>query len=698
MIIMPGFADKMSHFWNELKDRRVIRSTTIYVAVAFGLLELIDIITGPLHLPGWVLMGFIFLFILGFPVTIMVSWIFCFTPEGIRRYKKLDWKAFSETQKDASLNALPDIGSARADESIPLEGEVNNYLEPSGTTRHTGRIYGFSSIVLICLVAVMFLFYGGKSVSFNERDWIVLADFVNHTGEEIFDRSLNTAFEISINQSRHINVITRKRVQEVLKRAGKENVTIIDEELCRDIAKREGADVYILPEISRVGNQYILTAELMETESSNVLVSEIYYTKSKGEILTKLDRLTRKMRRHLGESRYKISGQSKPLVQVTTSSLDALKQFSIAYEYHFNLDFEKAVTHYENAIRLDSNFTTAKASLGNILYEKFDKEKGKEWLDEAITSIDDLTDREQFSILAFYAANVEKDLDKSINYNRMVLELYPDSPVARNNLGWYFQQQKRYEESSIEYKEAIRIDPFFKLPYAGLIWNYLAYMGQLDSALFWSNRMISTEPENGWGYFYLGSCYFGLDEYGKAEREFEKARELAPELVLNLYRLANTYRTLEKYDRAVEVLEDIIRINITESPAFYNLGICYELMGEEEKAREKYLQYKSRTDYWEKQFPDNPNTFFSKGLVLTRLGQKEEGFKAGMKAFEMDTSNHFDFAGFLAVQDKKSEALDQLELALEQGYRDICWMKMEANVALLRDEPRFKQLLNQYFY
>jgi len=695
---MPGFADKMSHFWNELKDRRVIRSTTIYVAVAFGLLELIDIITGPLHLPGWVLMGFIFLFILGFPVTIMVSWIFCFTPEGIRRYKKLDWKAFSETQKDASLNALPDIGSARADESIPLEGEVNNYLEPSGTTRHTGRIYGFSSIVLICLVAVMFLFYGGKSVSFNERDWIVLADFVNHTGEEIFDRSLNTAFEISINQSRHINVITRKRVQEVLKRAGKENVTIIDEELCRDIAKREGADVYILPEISRVGNQYILTAELMETESSNVLVSEIYYTKSKGEILTKLDRLTRKMRRHLGESRYKISGQSKPLVQVTTSSLDALKQFSIAYEYHFNLDFEKAVTHYENAIRLDSNFTTAKASLGNILYEKFDKEKGKEWLDEAITSIDDLTDREQFSILAFYAANVEKDLDKGINYNRMALELYPDSPVARNNLGWYFQQQKRYEESSIEYKEAIRIDPFFMLPYAGLIWNYLAYMGQLDSALFWSNRMISTEPENGWGYFYLGSCYFGLDEYGKAEREFEKARELAPELVLSLYRLSNTYRTLEKYDRAVEVLEDIISINITESPAFYYLGICYELMGEEEKAREKYLQYKSRTDYWEKQFPDNPTTFLSKGLVLTRLGQKEEGFKAGMKAFEMDTSNHFDFAGFLAVQDKNSEALDHLELAFEQGYRDICWMKMEANVALLRDEPRYKQLLNQYFY
>ena len=307
----------------ELKDRRVIRSTTVYVAVVFGLLELIDIITGPLHLPGWVLMVFIFLVIIGFPVIIMVSWIFCFTPEGIRRYKSLDWKTVSKTQKDASLNALPDNGSARADESIPLEGEVNNYLEPSGTTRHTGRIYGFSSIVLICLVAVMFLFYGGKSVSFNERDWIVLADFVNHTGEEIFDRSLNTAFEISINQSRHINVITRKRVQEVLKRAGKENVTMIDEELCRDIAIREGADVYILPEISRVGNQYILTAELMETESSNALVSEIYYTKSKGEILTKLDRLSRKGSKGV-EQHFHIDIQAKRMVKVYEEAISSV--------------------------------------------------------------------------------------------------------------------------------------------------------------------------------------------------------------------------------------------------------------------------------------------------------------------------------------------------------------------------------------
>ena len=75
---------------------------------------------------------------------------------------------------------------------------------------------------------------------------------MNHTEELIFDNSMNTAFEISIDQSRHINVVPYKRMQEVLKRIGKESGTIIDEELCREIAIREGAKAYITPEISRL--------------------------------------------------------------------------------------------------------------------------------------------------------------------------------------------------------------------------------------------------------------------------------------------------------------------------------------------------------------------------------------------------------------------------------------------------------------
>lgn len=115
---MPGFLDRMSQFWSELKDRNVIRSTTVYVALVFGLLELIDIISAPLHLPGWLLTVFIFLFISGFPVVILVSWFFCFTPEGIRRYNHPRPKMLTDLREDEHGCDLPEVGFASGGELI----------------------------------------------------------------------------------------------------------------------------------------------------------------------------------------------------------------------------------------------------------------------------------------------------------------------------------------------------------------------------------------------------------------------------------------------------------------------------------------------------------------------------------------------------------------------------------------------------
>jgi len=681
---MAGTPDSLTKFVQELKDRRVIRTATVYVAVALGLMETIDIISGQLNFPVWVLTVYIFISAIGFPIIILFSWFFYFSPDGFKRYHKHHVKYLPEFPTDS-------------DGILLFEDDSEYSKETTKRDKHSGRILGFSSFTVICLVIILFLFYGGNSAPFNERDWVVLADFVNHTEEIIFDKSLNTAFEISIDQSRYINVVPRKRMQEALKRIGKEPGTIIDEVLCREIAIREGAKVIIIPEISRVGHQYILTCIIQEVQEGTIVTSELLYSKSEDEIIGMLDRMSKKMRRHLGESRYKISGQSKLLEKVTTSSLDALKQYSLGYEYHLNMDFEKAAVHYENAIRIDSTFTAAKASLGNILFLKFDQEKGKKWLDEAIQSIDDLTDPEKYSILAFYALNVDKDLDKSIEYTRMIIELYPDNSVARNNLGWYFQNQGHYEESVSEYKKAIELDPYFMLPYGGIIWVYNQHLGQMDSTLYWAKRMLSFDPDNPWANFYLGLGYFGMNEQEKAREAFEKARGLSPRLLLNLNRLAQTYRILGNYEQAVEVLKEIIEINPEGSDAYYYLGICYILMGTDEMAISNYRKSLSIIESLESEHPDNPFTIMAKGTVLSRLGMIEEGMKAGKRGFEMDTANHYNFARFLAVQQDTEKALRHLEIAIENGYRDLCWIKMDPDLSSLQNDERFLSMMERHF-
>ncbi len=552
--------------------------------------------------------------------------------------------------------------------------------------------------VLAAVFLVVFLFYRGRSVPFNERDWIVISDFENTTSDSLFDHSLNTAFALSINQSRYINVFTRQRMQETLKRMEKTGLDKINEKTAREIAERDGVKFCIIPGISKIGDQYILTAKIEDAGTGNIYNSEVLYVKSREEILEKLDELSKRVRRHLGETRYEIYGQSRPLKEVTTSSLEALKQYSLGIDCNVKMEFEEAAAHYRNAINLDPGFVSAKASLGNLLFEKFDRDEGREWLDQAIRSIDKLTDREKYAILAFYAVNVENDLNKGIEYTKMLIDLYPDDPVPHNNLGWYYQQQEHYKKAVEEYKKALQVDPYMIITYSGVVWVYLSKLGGLDSSYVWSKRMIRHGPDNPWGYFYLGSVYVALDSLEKAEKAFHRAKELNPGLLLSQYRLAHVYRLLGRYDKAVEVLKDIFRINPGESSVYYDMGVNYQLMGDRESATGKFLQFKKIAESWKEEFPENPETYVALGTVLTRLGEKRAGWEIGKRAMELDSTSHFSFAELLAILGRTDEAVGQLEKALESGYRDLAWIKLHPDLQALQTDPRFQRLIRKYFH
>ena len=698
VIPMSANSINFTRFLQELKRRKVIHVMTVYIAAAFGLLELADIISGPLNLPGWTITFIMAFAAIGFPIAFLLSWFFKATSDGIKLRKYVSvaqWEDFYLA--DLEQDPYKPEAVFHPDDLVPDITGPSDELLKAKQRNGKEKIYRVSSLAVIGIVVLFFLFYSGKSIPFTERDWIVITDFENLTDETIFDNSLNTAFSLSINQSRYLNVITRQRMQETLKRMKNEDRVHIDEETGREIAIREGVKVCIVPGISRVGTQYILTVKIQEAKTGAIFRSEILYAKSQDEIIEKLDQLSKKIRRNLGESRYEISGQSKSLSKVTTSSLNALKQFSLGIENHINLEFEKAIIHYENAIRIDTNFTSAKASLGNLLFERFDREKGREWLDQAILSIGNLTDREKYGILAFYAVNIENDLDKGIEYTKTRMELYPDDPIPHNNLGWYFQNQGHYEKAVEEYKVALRIDPYLMLTYGGVIWVYLENMGQMDSALIWSIKMIKYGPDNPWGYFNLGSSYVGMDEFEKAEIAYLKAMDLNPNFFLNQYRLAHLYKIRGMYDNAIEVLEEILRINPEETSAHYDLGINYNLMGESENARSHFLEFRKIAEQWVNDNSGDPGSYIAYGVVLTRLGEKDAGWEIGKRALELDSTIHFRFAELLAVQDRKSEALDHLEKALENGYRDLVWLKLNPDLQLLHREVRYQDLINEFF-
>lgn len=601
------------------------------------------------------------------------------------------------------IKALKNIAEPMKVYSVSSE-KPEGYVRPTMRPKQSKIVFSkpllkLSSFIIFLLgvTLIFILFNSSTKLPFKERDWIVISDFENITEDPVFDNSLNTAFKLSVNQSRYLNVVTRQKIKEILKRMKKDQVTHIDEEMAREIAIRENVKIYISPSISKVGNQFTLTAKIQEAQTASILRSEVLYVKSQDEILKKMDQLCKKIRRSLGESRYQIFEQSKPLSKVTTSSLDALKEYSLGIEKHVNLQFKEARTHYENAIDLDSNFTAAKASLGNLLFEKFDKDEGRKWLKLAMVSIDNLTDREKYSILAINAASIDNDLDKSIEYTKTLLNLYPDDEVNHNNLGWYYQSQGQYEKAAEEYKIALGINPYLMLTYGGLNWIYLDYIGQTDSIKVWSQKMIDHAPDNPWGYYYLGSAYAGIDSLQKAENNYIKARTLDQNFLFNLWRLAHVYRLRGSHDKAIEVLKEIMRIDPSQTFANYDIGINYMLKEDHKNAMSKFLELKNICEHWLEAYPKNPNVYISTGLVYTWLGDKEKGWEIGKKAMEIDSTLHIRMAELLAVQDRRSEALDHIETALENKYRNLSWLKLNPNLQSLHNEVRFQQLIEDNF-
>jgi tetratricopeptide (TPR) repeat protein len=691
---MAGNFRNPIQLWQELKQRKVVRVITVYIASAFAVLEAVDIIFPRLGFPPWADTLVMILLASGLVIAIVFSWIFDITPEGIKKTEDL-----IEIKKE-------DITPVDVEKSLVTQGddeqrvyEQELYARKINQYKKKEKIYSLSSLGVILAAIILFFFSSGSTVPFSKRDWIVITDFENLTDNPVFDKSLYTAFSLSIDQSRFVNVFPKSRMFETMAMMNIKDQVYIDERTGLQIAAREGINTCIVPSISEVGDRYVITAKILETSSGNLLTSIILNADDQHDILKKLDKLSTGVRRNLGESRYNIALQDKPLAKVTTSSLEALKQYSLGIERHWFSDLKGAKTYYENALRIDSGFTTAKASLGTLLYERFNVEKGRELLSQAIISIDNLTDKEKYPILAAHAISVENNVDKAIEYTKILTRLYPDDPAFHNNLGWYYQSTEQYEKALTEYKKAVRINPGLSFTYTGILWIYDTYFGKPDSMIIWSEKMISENPQNAEGYFHLGSAWFCKDSLIKAQQYYLKARELNPYMSLNLYRLANTYRIQGLHKEAIRILETIIENNEYEVDVYSDIGINYQALGNQEEARKYYSGFKKRaSERWLKKYPDMAASYTKIGTAHARLNDMDSTRLMLQKAIEVDSTAHYEFSTLLCLMGKIPEAIEEIENALENGYRNLTWLKMNPDLQIIQNDDRFIALLNKYFY
>ena len=379
-------------------------------------------------------------------------------------------------------------GFANALEST---GDVPGYQRPAvrAPVLWRGRLGRVAAgLIPVALAAVFFLTRSSEGLGFAERDWILIADLQNSTGEEVFNRSLNTALTIAVDQSRYVNVYPRSRVQETLRRMGRDSVQVLDEALAREVAVRQNLKAVLAFEISRLGETYLVSTRVLGPESGVAVYSETVQVEGKAGVLEGIDDLARRLRAKLGESLSAIQERSVPLPYATTSSLEALKSYTDGSTAWSQSRWEEARSLWRDAVALDSTFAWAHASLGLAANWLDGLGRGQPHFDRALGLLDRVTERERLWIRSLIETG-----EPVVETLRIYTQLYPDDRDAWYNLGNGLRSLRRDEEALDAYARALESDSQY-------VWAHI------NSAM----------------------AYDAVGRYAEAARSFDRAFELDP--------------------------------------------------------------------------------------------------------------------------------------------------------------------------
>jgi serine/threonine protein kinase/Tfp pilus assembly protein PilF len=560
------------------------------------------------------------------------------------------------------------------------------------------RRASFATVAIAtAIIAAVFFQRSSHGVPFQERDWLLITDFENLTGDATFDRALNPALTVAIEQSSYVNVLSKDSMQPVLRQMKREDATEIDEALGREIARRRGIDVILVPSISQLGNRYALTASLKNPATGDTYVSQLEYSEGVDDLLPALDRLCRNVRGDLGEAFASIEQRSQPLAAATTSSLEALERLSLATECLHRSDARGASRHFEVALRLDPDFTLAKVGLGILhldwshVWPETDPATGKRLFEEALTEVDSLTELERLQILAMHASLVKPDSERAIEEYRSLLAVYPDQHQAHNNLARIFERTGRYEEATIEYKKAIEGDPNLVLAYNGLVFLF-SRRGEVNQVIEWATREIEIDETQVWPHVNLCIAYLAKDDVERAHAAALRAVEIRPEITDSHFMLGHALKYGGHFADAARSYEKVIEIEPRNPWGYYHAGIVLQYAGESDKAREHLAVFKRAIEKRVTDEPDEITHHILLDVARNRLGEEPLTSYTKEQLASTDPDINFGLAQLASLQGRTEDALAHLETALDAGLGYLTWIMVQPDFDPIRDDPRFQDL------
>jgi len=606
--------NRLLRFWQELKRRRVIRVSAMYSATAFIIIEAGDIVLPRLGLPDWTVTLLIVLLIAGFPIAVILSWIFDVTPEGIEKTES--------------------IGDRSATEILPFREKKKRRLRAS------------DAIIAILLVIVLILLYPkifkpDRIEQFRSEGEISVAvmPFQNLTGDTVknfWQVMIQDNLIASLSNSPELKVRQTGTILSLLKNSGVYNFTSLTPVTAGRISQKLDAGIFIQGSVNQIGTTTRLNATLIDSETGEVFQS-FQVNGTSENLLSMAD---------------SISGMVKDFLIVTvlekefarvyhsylgmTESPEALRNYIQGTTAFSRREFSLARDYYMKAIEIDSNFIPAMTYLATSYGNAGLYEEARKWSLKAYQNVDQVSGIEELIVKTNHAIYFGTPSDV-IKYSRQMLDMDDLAAVAYYLLGLYYNELNQYSHAILELE-----------------------------------RLLELYEKQGikpfWVYYYtnLGIAYHQTGQFKKERRLYRKAVKDFPGEHILIYRQAilalsrgKTARADAYIDQFVSMLEER---SYSEAAICSNIGNIYWDAGILDKAEEYHRRALSLE-------PESARRLNSLAYLLIEKDLNvDEGLQLIDRALESDPDDYLylDTRGWgLYKQGRYEEAVKVLEQAWE---------------------------------
>ncbi len=333
--------------------------------------------------------------------------------------------------------------------------------------------------LLVALLAVGFLVAGRRyyrshrARPLTDKDTIVLADFTNTTGDNVFDDTLKQGLAVQLEQSPFLELVSERKVSETLKLMGRNAGDRLTPDTAREVCLRAGSSAVLTSSISPLGSQYVIGLKAVNCDSGDLLAQAQEQAPSKEGVLKALDAAAVSLRGKLGESFSSVQKYAVPLEQATTPSLEALKAYSLGQKTRWEKGDTAALPFYKRAVELDPNFAAAYLSM-SVTYDNLNElGRSAENARKAYALREKVDERERLNIEAFYYWFATGELDKAAQVYQLWQQTYPRDYVTYSNLGSLSSNLGDWTKALEEDRESMRLDSSHVNRYANLGIDYM---------------------------------------------------------------------------------------------------------------------------------------------------------------------------------------------------------------------------------